>query len=69
MRNLEVWYARLDVEAAIRERSCEDGGPKRGRSGSRKGAAKAQAKDSLRALEQAHPAGRRRAADRQPNRR
>ncbi len=47
MRNLEVWYARLDVDAALAEVEHED--PielKR----VRKGAAKARAKDSLRAL-------------------
>jgi uncharacterized protein (DUF2252 family) len=47
-RNLEVWYARLDVEAAMAEVEGED--PKELRR-LRKGLAKARAKDSLRALE------------------
>jgi uncharacterized protein (DUF2252 family) len=46
-RNLEVWYARLDVEAAMAEIEAE---PKLTRQ-VRKGVAKAQAKDSLRAVE------------------
>jgi uncharacterized protein (DUF2252 family) len=47
-RNLEVWYARLDVEAAMGELEAED--PKSVER-LRKGVAKARAKDSLRALE------------------
>lgn len=47
-RNLEVWYARLDVEAAMAEVEAED--PKSVER-LRKGVAKARAKDSLRALE------------------
>jgi uncharacterized protein (DUF2252 family) len=47
-RNLEVWYARLDVEAALAEVEAED--PKAVRR-VRKGVEKARAKDSLRALE------------------
>jgi uncharacterized protein (DUF2252 family) len=46
-RNLEVWYARLDVESVIGEIEAE---PKL-TAQVRKGVAKAQAKDSLRALE------------------
>jgi uncharacterized protein (DUF2252 family) len=46
--NLEVWYARLDVEAALAE--VEDEDPKAVKR-ARKGVAKARAKDSLRALE------------------
>jgi uncharacterized protein (DUF2252 family) len=46
-RNLEVWYARLDVEAVMGEIEAE---PKLSKQ-VRKGVAKAQAKDSLRALE------------------
>ncbi|HEX5714316.1 MAG TPA: DUF2252 domain-containing protein [Solirubrobacterales bacterium] len=46
--NLEVWYARLDVEAVLGEIEAED--PKSVKQ-VRKGIAKAQAKDSLRALE------------------
>ena len=46
-RNLEVWYARLDVESAIGEIDAEPKLAKR----VRKGVAKAQAKDSVRALE------------------
>jgi uncharacterized protein (DUF2252 family) len=47
-RNLEVWYARLDVESALGE--VEDDDPKALRR-ARKGIAKARSKDSLRALE------------------
>ena len=47
-RNLEVWYARLDVEAAMADVEGED--PKE-LTRLRKGLAKARAKDSLRALE------------------
>ena len=47
-RNLEVWYARLDVEAVMGEIEAED--PKLAKQ-VRKGVAKARAKDSLRALE------------------
>jgi uncharacterized protein (DUF2252 family) len=46
--NLDVWYARLDVEAALGE--IEDEEPEEVRR-VRKGVAKARAKDSLRALE------------------
>ncbi|HEV7769304.1 MAG TPA: DUF2252 domain-containing protein [Solirubrobacterales bacterium] len=46
-RNLEVWYARLDVESVLGEIDAES---KLSRQ-VRKGVAKAQAKDSLRALE------------------
>jgi uncharacterized protein (DUF2252 family) len=46
-RNLEVWYARLDVEAVMGEIEAE---PKLTKQ-VRKGVAKARAKDSLRALE------------------
>jgi uncharacterized protein (DUF2252 family) len=45
--NLEVWYARLDVESAIGEIEAEPELAKR----ARKGVAKARAKDSVRALE------------------
>jgi uncharacterized protein (DUF2252 family) len=48
LRNLDVWYARLDVESAMAEVEAED--PK-GAKRVRKGVAKARAKDSLRALE------------------
>ncbi len=48
LRNLEVWYARLDVEAAMEELEDED--PKAVRR-ARKGVTKARSKDSLRALE------------------
>jgi uncharacterized protein (DUF2252 family) len=48
MRNLEVWYARLDVEEAMGEIEGED--PKAVKQ-VRKGVAKARTKDSLRALE------------------
>jgi uncharacterized protein (DUF2252 family) len=48
MGNLEVWYARFDVEAALEEVQEEDPSEV-GRV--RKGVAKARAKDSLRALE------------------
>jgi uncharacterized protein (DUF2252 family) len=47
-RNLEVWYARLDVESAMGE--VEDEDPKMLKR-VRKGIAKARLKDSLRALE------------------
>ncbi len=47
-RNLEVWYARLDVEALLGQ--IEDEDPKAVRK-VRKGVAKARSKDSLRALE------------------
>ncbi|MGV1048929.1 MAG: DUF2252 domain-containing protein [Solirubrobacterales bacterium] len=47
MRNLEVWYARFDVEAAIAEVEAED--PKTVKQVKR-GVAKARGKDSLRAL-------------------
>ena len=47
MRNLEVWYARLD-EDAIREQ-LRNAAPKVAQK-AEKGAAKARAKDSLRAL-------------------
>jgi uncharacterized protein (DUF2252 family) len=46
--NLEVWYARLDVEAAMDEIEAED--PRTAKQ-VRKGVAKARSKDSLRALE------------------
>jgi uncharacterized protein (DUF2252 family) len=46
--NLDVWYARLDVEAALEEVKGED--PKAVKR-ARKNVAKARAKDSLRALE------------------
>jgi uncharacterized protein (DUF2252 family) len=46
--NLEVWYARFDVEAALRE--VEDEDPMEVKR-VRKGVAKARSKDSLRALE------------------
>jgi uncharacterized protein (DUF2252 family) len=46
--NLEVWYARLDVEAVMGEIEAED--PKAVKQ-VRKGVAKARSKDSLRALE------------------
>ena len=48
MRNLEVWYARLD-EDAIREQ-LRNAGQKQLAEKAEKGAAKARAKDSLRAL-------------------
>jgi uncharacterized protein (DUF2252 family) len=48
MRNLEVWYARFDVEAAIAEVEAED--PKAVKQVKRS-VAKARGKDSLRALE------------------
>ncbi len=48
MRNLEVWYARLD-EDAIREQ-LRNAGQKQLREKAEKSAAKARAKDSLRAL-------------------
>jgi uncharacterized protein (DUF2252 family) len=48
LSNLEVWYARLDVEAVMGEIEAED--PKVVRK-VRKGVAKARSKDSLRALE------------------
>jgi uncharacterized protein (DUF2252 family) len=47
-RNLEVWYARLDVEAVLAEIEAED--PKTVKQ-VRKNVAKARSKDSLRALE------------------
>jgi len=46
--NLEVWYARLDVEAVLGEIEAEDPDAVRK---ARKGVAKARSKDSLRALE------------------
>ncbi len=46
-RNLEVWYARLDVESVLGEIDAESKLSRR----VRRGVAKAQAKDSLRALE------------------
>jgi len=48
MGNLEVWYSRLDVEAALAEVRGEDPSDLKR---VRKGVAKARAKDSLRALE------------------
>ena len=48
MHNLEVWYARLDLDAALAEIEEEDPGEL---DRVRKAAAKARAKDSLRALE------------------
>jgi uncharacterized protein (DUF2252 family) len=48
MGNLEVWYARFDVEAALAEVQKEDPSEV---ARVRKGVAKARAKDSLRALE------------------
>jgi uncharacterized protein (DUF2252 family) len=47
-RNLEVWYARLDIEAAMGEVEHEDSKVLKR---ARKGIAKARMKDSLRALE------------------
>ena len=47
-RNLEVWYARLDVEAAMAEVEGEDS---KELTRLRKGLSKARSKDSLRALE------------------
>ena len=49
--NLEVWYARLDVEEAIAELRGARRSRRRARRGCGEGVAKAQAKDSLRALE------------------
>ena len=49
MRNLEVWYARLDVDLVMRELSAEEGRKKLRKA--EKGLAKARAKDSLRALD------------------
>jgi hypothetical protein len=46
--NLDVWYARFDIEAALRE--VEDEDPKEAKR-VRRNVAKARAKDSLRALE------------------
>ena len=48
MRNLEVWYARLDVDEALAEVAEEDPGEIEK---VRRGVAKARSKDSLRALE------------------
>ncbi|MBK5220097.1 MAG: DUF2252 domain-containing protein [Thermoleophilia bacterium] len=48
MRNLEVWYSRFDIEAALEEVELED--PTEVQR-VRKGVAKARTKDSLRALE------------------
>jgi len=51
--NLEVWYARLDVEEAIEEAAQEESGAIKASELARvrRGAAKAQSKDSLRALD------------------
>lgn len=49
LRNLEVWYARLDVDLVMRELSAEEGRKKLRKA--EKGLAKARAKDSLRALD------------------
>ncbi len=51
--NLEVWYARLDVEEAIEEAAAEEtaGIAARELARVRRGAEKAQSKDSLRALD------------------
>jgi uncharacterized protein (DUF2252 family) len=49
LRNLEVWYARLDVALVMRELSAEEGRKKLRKA--EKGLAKARAKDSLRALD------------------
>ncbi len=49
LRNLEVWYARLDVELVMRELRAEEGRKKL--RNAEKGLAKARAKDSLRALD------------------
>jgi uncharacterized protein (DUF2252 family) len=48
LRNLEVWYARLDAEAALENVELVD---QKAAKQVRKGIAKAQSKDSLRALE------------------
>jgi uncharacterized protein (DUF2252 family) len=47
-RQLEVWYARLDVDVVMRELSAEEG--RKALRKAEKGLAKARAKDSLRAL-------------------
>ena len=62
LRNLEVWYARLDAEQVLQSLQAE-----RSKSVKKveKAAAKARAKDSLRAPGPAHPQGRRRAPDHQ----
>ena len=49
LRNLEVWYARLDVDLVMRELSEEEGRKKLRKA--EKGLAKARTKDSLRALD------------------
>ncbi|HEY1853112.1 MAG TPA: DUF2252 domain-containing protein [Solirubrobacterales bacterium] len=51
--NLEVWYARLDVEEAIEEAAAEEAGGIKASELARvrRGAEKAQSKDSLRALD------------------
>ena len=49
LRNLEVWYARLDIDLVMRELRAEEGRKKLRRA--EKGLAKARAKDSLRALD------------------
>ena len=49
LRNLEVWYARLDIDLVMQELSAEEGRKKLRRA--EKGLAKARAKDSLRALD------------------
>lgn len=49
LRNLEVWYARLDVDLVIQELRAEEG--RKSLRNAEKGLAKARAKDSLRALD------------------
>jgi uncharacterized protein (DUF2252 family) len=48
LRNLEVWYARLDVDVVLRELAAEEG--RKAVRKAEKGLAKARSKDSLRAL-------------------
>ena len=62
LRNLEIWYARLDAEQVLQSLQAER--PKSVKK-VEKAAAKARAKDSLRAPGPAHPQGRRRAPDHQ----
>ena len=63
-RDLDVWYAHLDVEAVLPQIE-QAMGSKQSKTLERN-LAKAHTKDSMKALEQAHSSGRRRAADPEP---
>ena len=69
MRNLDVWYARLDDRGAAARGSAQHARQAKTRKRLEKIVAKARTKDSMQAFEQADARRRRRAADRRATRR